>query len=506
MERLLQDIIDILPVGVWVSDVQGRIVRNNPAAERIWSGAGPPADADLDRFRAWWRQTRQAFASQELATAQALPPGETRAGRPIVIECFDGSTKTILHSAALLHDDEGHVSGGVGISEDITAITTNEEQWHRREQLLQTMIDLLPVGVWANDKRGRVTLVNPAASAIWSGHDWEGDIDPTSFKGWWADTGKPVAVEEWAVVRALREGVTSRGDLIHIETLDGHHRTIINWAAPLRNERGRVSGAVAVAEDITPLYRVQEQLRAAVGDREQILAIVAHDLRNPLGSIMIGVSTAGVIASRLPGGEKLHKRLDVVLDLARQMSGMVDDLLSIAVSSGGGKPMLEIEQISPAALIDQACERARPLFAEAGVELRCKVNTDIPTIGADVKRIQRVLANLLDNALKYTGPPCHVTLSAHGRGPVVFSVANSGPPLSSDQREAMFRPFWQADDQHPGAGLGLSICRSIIEAHGGSIWTEAARGQRVRVSFALPRIPATVAAPPAPEELRAETP
>lgn len=506
MDRLLQDIIDTLPVGVWVSDAQGRIVRNNPAAERIWSGAGPPADADSDRFRAWWQHTRQQFVSQDWGIARELAPGESCIGHPVPIECFDGSTKTILHSAALLHDDQGKVTGAVGISEDITAIKENEEQWHRREQLLQTMIDLLPVGVWANDKRGRVTLVNPAASAIWSGHEWEGDIDPESFNGWWADTGKKVAVEEWAVVRALREGVTSRGDLIHIETLDGHHRTIINWAAPLRNERGRVSGAVAVAEDITPLYRVQEQLRAAVSDREQILAVVAHDLRNPLGSIMIGVSTAGALASRLPGGEKLHKRLDVVLDLARQMSGMVDDLLSIAVSSGGGKPMLDIEQVSPATLIAQACDRARPHFLEAGVALNCEVDTDVSAIGADIKRIQRVLANLLDNALKYTEPPCHVTLSAHGRGPVVFSVANSGPALSVDQREAMFRPFWQADEQHPGAGLGLSICRSIIEAHGGSIWTEAARGQRVRVSFALPRIPASVPAPPTPEELRAETP
>jgi PAS domain S-box-containing protein len=423
MERLPQHLIDILPVGAWVTDAHGRIVRNNRAAERIWSGASPPAAADADRFRAWWQHTRQQFVSQECGMPAALATAEPCAGRAVAIECFDGSTKTILYSADLLHDSRGRVTGSIGISEDITAITTNEEQWHRREQLLHTMIDLLPVGVWATDKRGRVTLINPAASRIWSGHNWDGEIDPTSFKGWWADTGKPVAVEEWAIVRALREGVTSRGGLVHIETLDGHHRTIINWAAPLRNDRDRITGAVAVAEDITALYRVQEQLRAAVSDREQILAIVAHDLRNPLGSIMIGASTAGAMAARLPGADKLHKRLDVVLDLARQMSGMVDDLLSIAVSTGGGKPMLDIEPVCPGTLVEQACERARPLFAEAGVELRCEVASDMPTIHADVHRIQRVLANLLDNALKYTDPPCYVTLSAQGQGPVVFSVA-----------------------------------------------------------------------------------
>lgn len=505
MERLLQEIIDILPVGVWVCDVQGRPVRNNPAAERIWSGAGPRSDDDRDRFRAWWQDTCRQFATQEWGSAKALALGEPSIGNVVAIECFDGTSRTILHSAARLHDDAGRMTGVVVVSDDITAIKESEDSWHRREQLLQTMIDLLPVGVWATDKHGRVTLVNPAADKIWSGHDWHGDIDPTSFKGWWADTNEPVAVEDWAIVRALREGVTSRADLLRIETLDGRQRTIISWAAPLRNDRGRVSGAVAVTEDITPLYRVQEQLRAAVSDREQILAIVAHDLRNPLGSIMVGASTAGAMAARLPGGEKLQQRLDVLLDLSRQMSGMVDDLLSVAVSTGGGKPMLEIQQISPATLIDQTCKGVRPQFADAGVELRCEVESDLPAICADINRIQRVLANLLDNALKYTEPGCCVTLGVQGRGPVVFSVSNSGSPLSLEQRETMFQPFWQADHRHRGAGLGLSICRSIVEAHGGSIWTEPARGQRVRVSFALPRVPSIPAAQPAPE-LHAETP
>ena len=191
MERLLQDIIDILPVGVWVSDAQGRIVRNNPAAERIWSGAGPPADADSDRFRSVVATHPPAIRIAGLGHRQGTCARRVlhrTSGCPSSVST--DRLKTILHSAALLHDNQERSPGPVGISEDITAIKESEERWHRREQLLQTMIDLLPVGVWANDKRGRVTLVNPAASAIWSGHEWEGDIDPESFNGWWADTGK----------------------------------------------------------------------------------------------------------------------------------------------------------------------------------------------------------------------------------------------------------------------------------------------------------------------------
>ena len=494
MERLLQDIIDILPVGVWVSDANGQLVRCNPAAKRIWSGAGPPAEADRERFEAWWRQTCQQFVGCDRDAADALAAGEAPVGRTLDIVCFDGSSKTILHSAAPLHDDTGRFTGAVGISEDVSVLKQDEDRWRRREQVLHTMIDLLPVGVWAIDRRGRVTLFNPAADRIWSGHDWRGEIDPTSFKGWWADSSRPVAVEDWAVMRALRQGITSRGDLTHIETLDGSRRTIISWAAPLRDDGGETTGAVAVVEDITTLYHAQEQLRLAVYDREQILAIVAHDLRNPLASIMLGAASAGELAARLPGGEKLGERLGVMLDLARQMSGMVDDLLSIAVSTGGGKAILATEQVAPGMLVEQACQRARPLYAEQGIELKCEIENDLPAICADVQRIQRVLANLLDNALKYTQPPSEVVVTAEGGETVVFSVTNGGPPLSPKQRDAMFQPFWQADRRHQGAGLGLSICRSIVEVHGGSIWTEPSPGQRVRVCFSLPLVAASSAA------------
>jgi signal transduction histidine kinase len=89
--------------------------------------------------------------------------------------------------------------------------------------------------------------------------------------------------------------------------------------------------------------------------------------------------------------------------------------------------------------------------------------------------------------LKFTRPPGHITLAAEWTaGGVLLSVANSGEPLTREEREAMFRPFWQRKQDRRGAGLGLSICRSIIEAHGGTIWVEPLEGHRVRICFVLP--------------------
>jgi PAS domain S-box-containing protein len=163
MDRLLQDIIDILPVGAWVSDQHGELVHGNAAAERVWSGAGPPAAEDRARFDAWCRQACEGVASNERNALETLAPEDGRIGDAVTIECFDGSVKTILHSTAPLHDAQGRITGAVDIIQDITAFKANETRLQRREQLLLTMIDLLPVGVWATDKRGLVTLVNRAA-------------------------------------------------------------------------------------------------------------------------------------------------------------------------------------------------------------------------------------------------------------------------------------------------------------------------------------------------------
>jgi PAS domain S-box-containing protein len=460
-------------------------------------GADLVAIDQLDRYKGWWVDTGKPIALDDWGLVRAIRHGETSVGQLVRIQCFDGSFKTILASAAPLYDNGGTLTGAVAINEDVTALQEGEQRWRQRERLLNTMFELLPVGVCAMDASGKVTLVNPAVDRICGQHDWKGLDDFSALKGWHAASGERVAPEEWAIVRALREGVAQREELIRIEAADDSQRTIINWAAPILGESGEITGAIAVNEDVSPLYRTQEQLRAVVRDREEILAIVAHDLRNPLSSIMLGASTAQAMAGKLPGGEKLRDRLAALVDLAGNMAGLVEDLLAIGVSTNGGKPMLDLQQVAPSTLLNQAFDRAHPLYAQGGVELRREIEPGLPDVYADPRRIERVLANLLDNALKYTEPASVVTLGAKALGPVVFSVANSGPAMSAEQREAMFQPFWQADHGHRGAGLGLSICRSIVEAHGGTIWAEPAEGQRVRVSFHVPRVPAALVSPPA---------
>jgi PAS domain S-box-containing protein len=490
-ERLLRGIFDILPVGVWIADKTGRIVSNNPAGERVWRGARYVPVADFGQYKGWWADTGKPIAADEWALARALTRGETSTAELIRIQCFDGSFKTIINSAAPLRDENGEIAGAIVVNEDITALHEAQEKQRASEQLLRTVFELLPVGVWIADREGRITLTNPAGQRIWAGARHV-DIDQYSeYKGWWVETGKPIEADEWGLARAVRRGEVSHGELIRIQCLDGSFKTVMNWAAPIRSDSGEIAGAVAVNEDVTSLQHTQEQLRAAVRDREQILAIVAHDLRSPLNSLTMSATAAERKVRELPGGEPVRALAASLVDVSRRMSGMVDDLLAVGVAATGGPSMLRLEPVAASSLLERAAQAARPLLARQSLQLELKVTGDLPTIHVDADRVLRVFANLLDNALKFTSPPGRITLAAErSAGGVRFSVANSGPALSPEQLDAMFQPFWQAARDRRGAGLGLSICRSIVEAHGGSIWAEPVEGERVRVCFVLPRQPA----------------
>jgi PAS domain S-box-containing protein len=489
-ERLLKGIFEILPVGIWIADASGRIVSHNPAGERVWRGARYVPVAEFGQYKGWWVDSGKPIAAEEWALARALTKGESSTGELVRIQCFDGSFKTIINSAAPLRDESGAITGAIVVNEDITALHQAQEKQRAGEQLLRTVFDLVPIGLYVAGRDGRITLANPAGERIWQGVRKVSPERYGEYKGWWVESGKAIAPEEWGLARALSKGETSSGELIRIQCFDGSFKTVINFAAPIRSDAGEIAGAVAVNEDITSLQHTQELLRGAVRAREEILATVTHDLRNPLSGLMMGASAVERTARQLPGGEPVRELATSLMDITRRMSGMVDDLLAVAVARTGGESMVRLAPVPASALMGRAAEAARPLLAREPLELKIEVSGELPTVHADADRILRVFANLLDNALKFTSPPGSITLAAErSMAGVRFSVANSGPALPQKQLEAMFRPFWQAGRDRRGAGLGLAICRSIVEAHGGSIWAEPAEGQRVRVCFVLPRQP-----------------
>ena len=186
-ERLLKAVFDILPVGVWIADRTGRIARNNPAGESVWHGARYVPVEEFGEYKGWWLDSGKPIAAEEWALARALTKGETSTGELVRIQCFDGTIKTIINSAAPLRDERGDIAGAIVVNEDITALHEAQEKQRTSERLLRTVFELLPVGLWIADARRQIVLGNPAGDRIWEGirHVGPDALRPTTRAGGW---------------------------------------------------------------------------------------------------------------------------------------------------------------------------------------------------------------------------------------------------------------------------------------------------------------------------------
>ena len=483
--RWVAAVMDQMPLGVVLFEVGGSITFNQRAEQMLGMKLSPDGGSEQYASRIF-RPDGTPVSAAELPSVRVLRRRAAVYAEEYIVRTPEGAETPVLVSAAPILDGDGRLIGAVGAFQDTSERMGLERAVRDNERLLKTVFELLPVGLWVADAGGNLVLGNPAGKRIWGGDPGVGPERYARYEGWWVDSGQPIAVDEWGLARAIGRGETTRSELIRIKCFDGSFKTLINWAAPIRGEAGEITGAVAVNEDVTVLHQTQEQLRAAVRDREHILAVVAHDLRSPLSGI--GLRAAQLKQMAAAGGAgKLEAIAASIAQTTRAMAGLVDDLLAIS-ATGSGRSMINFVPVPPAQAIAKAVEAAGPLMARAGLLLTVMPMDELPEIHIDLNRILRVFANLFDNALKFTPPGGRIVVRAEpSQGAVKFSVSNSGPALSQQDRDRLFQPFWQASpEDRRGAGLGLSICRSIVEAHGGSIWTEPADGMRVKICVALP--------------------
>ena len=230
--------------------------------------------------------------------------------------------------------------------------------------------------------------------------------------------------------------------------------------------------------------------------REQVLGVVAHDLRNPLHLVM---ATTELLGEPAVAPERRRELLGMTMRATAQMRRLVSDLLD-AVRIQAGRLTLDLEALTIGSIVDQAEEMARPLAAERGVILESSA-TDRPLrLRVDRARIQQVLGNLLGNAIKFTKPGGRVILEASIEGgAAVFRVRDTGQGIPPERLPLIFDQFWQGDSKdRRGVGLGLAIAKAIAEAHEGSIAVDSRVGEGSTFSVTLPV--------PAADDLAAENP
>lgn len=239
---------------------------------------------------------------------------------------------------------------------------------------------------------------------------------------------------------------------------------------------------IALALENARLYRQAQDAAAA---REHILGVVSHDLRNPVNTIQIATSLLRD-ANQERRSENL-KWLDIVHRSTEQMTRMIEDLLDLS-SIDSGRFSIAVSELSLSSVLDEAWAMMEPIAQQKKIHLRCEREESSAAIWADSHRILRVFSNLAGNALKFTPEGGTVTLRARSRGEdVLFGVSDTGPGISPEQLPYVFDRYWQArNGDRRGAGLGLSIAKGIVEAHGGRIWVESTPGKGTTFFFTLP--------------------
>ena len=362
---------------------------------------------------------------------------------------------------------------------------------HREEQRartdLETLVNTCPIGVVVFDARtGAMESINREAMRIGEGLLLPGQSPEqllevlTLVRG----DGREVSPRQLPIAERLSIGETVRAEEIVMRVPDGRSVTTLLNATPIRTEDGEVVSVVITLQDMTPLEDIERQ-------RAEFLGMVSHELRTPLATIKGSTTTLLGGNSDLDPAEmaQFHRIMDQQVDHMQDLIGDLLDVARIETGTLSVKPMpVDVPEI---------VDEARSRFASEGGRhsLHIELAPDLPGVMADRRRMVQVMTNLLSNAAKNSpeGSPIRVSAARDGVH-VAVAVSDGGRGIPSELLPRLFRKFSRIDGGErqgdiAGAGLGLSICKGIVEAHGGRIWVESAGPELgARFTFTVPAV------------------
>lgn len=349
----------------------------------------------------------------------------------------------------------------------------SRDRLERERKRLQLILDTLPVGLYILDADGGVVMSNDLAKRVWCGSAPLASVrDYDKYKGFWPQTGERLEPQQWPAAQALLFGRKIEAQVMDIERFDGTRGTLLFSAAPLRREDGAIDGAVVAIQDVSELRETQARLEEADRQKNQFLAVLSHELRNPLAPVKNSLYVLGRVP---PGGDQARRALDVIERQVEQLTNLVNDLLDVTRITSG-KVKLQLRRLELNELVRRTLEDHRGLFELSQVGARLELAPQPVLVDADWNRVSQITSNLLQNAAKFTPPDGSVAIAVStdsSRGHALIRVTDTGVGLAPKMLQRLFEPFAQADDtldrSKGGLGLGLALVKQLAELHGGSV-------------------------------------
>lgn len=372
---------------------------------------------------------------------------------------------------------------------DIMATVTNlvamamyrietEKALKESETKLKKVLETIPMGVWIMDKEGKIIYGNPFGQKIWQGIRYVSPDEYYQYKAWWVKSGKKIAPDEWAAVRAIKNKEESHAEEIEIECFDGTHKHILNWAVPITDENGRVEGAIALNQDVSDWVKTEkekEKLTEQLFHSHKMEAIgtlaggIAHDFNNMLGVIVGNLSFAMATINK---DDDLFEVLSDVQKGANQAKSLTQQLLTF---SRGGTPIKEIMNINQ--LIIESAD-----FVSRGTGSICEFSLDesLWPVEVDSGQFNQVVSNIVINAIQSMPHGGiikllteNVKITTNDNLPVSegkyvkIIIEDKGMGISKKHLSKIFDPYFSTKQK--GSGLGLATSFSIVKKHGGHI-------------------------------------
>jgi PAS domain S-box-containing protein len=353
----------------------------------------------------------------------------------------------------------------------------------------RTFLEALAVAVYTTDADGRITYFNEAAVEVWGrrpqiGEEWCG-----SLRLFHVD-GRPLAHDECPMAIALKENREVRGWTAIAERPDGRRVAFQPYPTPLRDADGGLLGAVNVLVDVTERLAGEQALRASTSAleasnavKDEFLGLISHELRTPVTSIY---GNAVLLTSRLGVGGPEANMVRDIGDDADRLLRIVENLLQLTRLGAGTELDREphvLDHVVRAAVESRV--RRQPARA-----IRLSIERPSLIVQADSIALEMLIENLLSNADKYSQPeePIDVEVSLDGTTAIV-RILDRGIGIAPDIAEDVFTAFFRADEARRtagGVGVGLAVCKRIVEAHDGRIWAGPRDGGGAEIGFALP--------------------
>ncbi|MFZ6731458.1 response regulator [Undibacterium sp. Ji42W] len=531
-ESLLKQVLDILPVGVLISDRTGMLNTINPGAKIIWGGSRLVSADQYGEYAGWWPDTGKRIASDEWAMARTLRTGETILNELADIRCFDGTRKTISNSTAPLRDDAGKLIGGLSVNVDVTDFILTERKLRTAAHYDDTQVKAQNLFA-ASFERSKIFdgLLNLLAerhgylmSALYGFDEWYARFRCEASYGLASDIPREFELGEGMLGQVALTGKTNSLDASRLSLQTGlgnfsprhvlmvpvvyqDHRLAVMVLATtndiIAGEQAfleRLASQLGVAlhnlRQYNDLKLLAEQLRSSSEEiaaknqqleqasrmKSEFLANMSHELRTPLNAI---VGFSEILKDGLLGSLSTQQK-DASADIfnsGKHLLALINDILDLSKIEAG-KMQINLEPTDIGSLVQSSLQVVREQASLQNLQVTAKIQDNLHDIWLDEVKVKQIIYNLLSNAVKFTpeGGRVHISarridgyLVAGGRFEhyLEIMVSDSGIGIPEESQVLLFKPFTQIDNslsrKHQGTGLGLVMVKRMAELHEGSV-------------------------------------